>query len=131
MGIWAHPRRYRGKPFVELISMPDTFDGTAIGPLTSGKLHGDFAAFASRARQHYSQPAIRRPAGKSAEKRPGNDNRSIKRYGLASARGLAQSLEADVCGCDEGGDFKWMWQVYRDFRKAFQLAKNGGFVSFY
>ena len=28
-------------------------------------------------------------------------------------------------------DLAWMWEVYRDFRKAFKLGSDGGFVSYW
>jgi hypothetical protein len=59
--VWQHPRRFRGKRFVELITFPDT-DGGAIGPITSAKLYGDFVTFASKARRYYETPPAL-PAG--------------------------------------------------------------------
>lgn len=51
--------------------------------------------------------------------------------GLAAALDLAQSLGESVTGWDEGESPDWMWESYRDFRRAFRLAKNDGFVLFY
>lgn len=51
--IWNHHRRFRGKPFVELISFPYA-DGGAIGPMTSAKLHKDFVSFSSKAKHYYA-----------------------------------------------------------------------------
>jgi len=45
--VWRDTERYQGQPFVELIDFSDC-EG-CIGPLTSKKLAGDFAAHASRA----------------------------------------------------------------------------------
>ena len=55
--VWEHPRRFRGKPFAELIDFPDA-GGTIIGPKTSAKLYADFVAFASKAKRHYQTPSI-------------------------------------------------------------------------
>lgn len=46
-------RRHRGKPFIELLDMPSTSDGQAIGPKTAAKLHADFVASASKARKYF------------------------------------------------------------------------------
>jgi hypothetical protein len=51
--VCKHPRRFRGKPFVELMHFPYTSDGQAIGPRSSAKLHADFARFAVKAREHF------------------------------------------------------------------------------
>lgn len=83
--VCEHPKRFRGKPFVELIDFPYSSDGQTIGTRTSAKLHADFSGFADKARRHY-----------------------LKDQTLA-----------------------WMWNVYRDLRKAFKLGSNGGFVSYW
>jgi hypothetical protein len=99
--VLRHRRRYRGKPFVELIDFPDA-DNAAIGPKTAGKLHADFVTFAAKAKKHF----VRRRAalGTLDRKRHRND-----------------STDTDI---------DWMWDVYRDFRSAFKLARNDGFVTF-
>jgi len=51
----------------------------------SAKLHGDFVAFARKARKHFTQTE----------------------------------------------ELAWMWDVYRDFRKAFKIASDGGFVCYW
>ncbi len=53
------------------------------------------------------------------------------RTGLAAALDPAQSLGGPVTGWDEGESLDWMWEIYRDFRRAFRLAKNDRFVLFY
>ena len=45
--VWAHPRRYKGKPFVELIDFTDC-DGR-IGTPVAAKLLADFQAHAGKA----------------------------------------------------------------------------------
>src|SRR4051812_20179100 len=42
--VWENPRRFRKKPFVELIDFTDSV-GPVIGPRTSAKLYDDFVAF--------------------------------------------------------------------------------------
>ncbi len=128
--VWNHPRRYRGKPFVELINFPDT-DGGAIGPVTSAKLYGDFVTFAPRAKRYYaaSNPNVFNPP--QVNSRSAKDKTHRNRMGLSSVVALAQSLGGTVSGWDEGEDLDWMWQSYREFRRAFRLAKNAGFVVFY
>lgn len=51
--VYVKFRRHRGKPFIELLDMRSTSDGQAIGPKMAAKLHGDFVAFASKARKHF------------------------------------------------------------------------------
>jgi hypothetical protein len=31
---------------------------------------------------------------------------------------------------DDDGEPGWMWEVYRDFRRALKLASDGGFILF-
>jgi hypothetical protein len=127
--VWHHPRRYRGKPFVELIQLPDT-DGGAIGPVTSAKLYDVFVAFASKARKYYatSTPNVFSPpdGGKPSAK----DKPHRNRLGLSATVELAQSLGGTVSDRDEGENLDWMWESYREFRRAFRLAKDAGLVLF-
>lgn len=78
-------RRHRGKPFVEFVDVPCTSDGQTIGPKMCAKLHGDFVAFAVKARKHLTRSE----------------------------------------------DLAWMWEVYRDFRKAFKIGSEGGLVCYW
>ena len=128
--VWAHPRRYRGKPFVELIRFPDS-GGGVIGPITAAKLYEDFVAFAPRARRYFatSTPNVfppPRPAARSA-----SDGSRGKRSGLSNVSRLTQALFGSNLDWDEGKNLNWMWDSYRQFRRALRLAKNDGFVSFY
>jgi len=143
--VWEHPRRFRGKPFVGLIDFPDVV-GPIIGPKTSAKLYADFVALASRARRHY----LTRPAGRASSsahtelppidivtsgsaRRPGSPARAkrhINQAGLSAAEEVAGALGGTMMGAGEGEDMAWMWEVYRDFRRAFKLASDGGFVAF-
>ena len=83
--VWNHPRRFRGKPFVELITFPDT-GGGAIGPITSAKLYGDFVAFAAKARRYYatSTPNVFGPPQVNA--RSAKDKTHRKRTGPVGRR---------------------------------------------
>jgi hypothetical protein len=58
--VWTDPERYQGQPFVELIDFSDC-EG-CIGPLTSKKLAGDFAAHAARAAAYAREHGAGRPA---------------------------------------------------------------------
>jgi len=128
--VWHHPRRFRGKPFVELIGFPDT-DGGAIGPITSAKLHGDFVAFGPEAKRYFatSTPNVFSPP--QLNKRSVNDKPHRNGMGLSAVVGLAQALGGTVTEWDEGENLDWMWESYRDFRRALRLAKNAGCVVFY
>jgi len=128
--VWEHPRRFRGKPFVDLIKFPDA-GGGAIGPITSAKLYGDFATFASRARKYYAKSRSLASSSPGGDQRSTMDKPHSNRAGLAAVLDLAQSLGGSVTGWDEGESLDWMWESYRDFRRAFRLAKNDGFVLFY
>lgn len=126
--VWENPRRFRGKPFVELIDFPDGV-GPVIGPKTSAKLHGDFVAFAAKAKKHYANPTPLEPPPT-----PTTGTKRVKKSkeyeaGLDAAKSLAQTLGGSLAtsgSCDLG----WMQEVYDDFRSAFKLASNGGFVLF-
>lgn len=48
--VWANPRRFRGRPFVELIDFTDC-DGR-IGTTVASKLAADFTVHAARAKRH-------------------------------------------------------------------------------
>ena len=83
--VYRDVRRYRSKPFVEFVDVPSSSDGPTIGPKMAVKLHADFAAFARKAKRHFTQTE----------------------------------------------DRAWMWEIYKDFRKAFKIASDGGFVCYW
>jgi hypothetical protein len=124
--VWGNPRRFRGKPFVELIDFPDGA-GPVIGPKTSAKLHGDFVAFAATARRHYANPTPLQPPSPPTPKR--GKNRHVNQAGLEDARSLAEVLGGTVTAVD-ADDLGWMQEVYSNFRRAFKIASDGGFVIF-
>ncbi len=128
--VWQHPRRFRGKPFVELIAFPDT-GGGAIGPITSAKLYGDFAAFASKARRYYATSTPNEFSTARSSKQSVKDKLHRNRAGLAAVSELAESLDGSASKWDEGDNLDWMWESYRAFRRAFRLASNAGIVAFY
>jgi len=115
---------------VELIDFPDGV-GPVIGPKTSAKLHGDFVAFATKARKHYANPtpleSPRPPTPTTGKERVKNSNEN--QAGLDAPKSLAQALGGSLAtsGSDDLG---WMQEVYDDFRSAFKLASTGGFVLF-
>ena len=125
--VWEHPRRFRGKPFAELIDFPDGV-GPIIGPKTSAKLSADFVAFASKAQRHYQIPSIHVPAQRS-KRLTAKSKRHVNRAGLSSAEEVAKAL-GGLMPAPESEDRTWMWEIYRDFRRAFRLASNRGFVAF-
>lgn len=128
--VWQHRRRFRGEPFVELISFPDA-GGGAIGPVASANLYCDFVAFAHRAKRYYAMctpdefkpPLASKPSAKEKPHR--------NRMGLSDVIGVTEALGGGEFVWSEGEDLDWMWQSYRDFRQAFRLAKNDGLVVFY
>jgi hypothetical protein len=128
--VWQHPRRYRGKPFVEVITFPDT-DGGAIGPITSAKLYGDFVTFASKARRYYATPSALPADPLDGNPQSRIDKSHRNRAGLAANMERAESFGGTVPGLDEGENLDWMWESYQQFRRAFRLAKNAGIVVFY
>jgi hypothetical protein len=128
--VWNHPRRFRGKPFVELIGFPDT-GGGAIGPSISAKLYGDFVVFAAKASRYFaaSTPNVFSPppTSKPSVKRKPHRNR----MGLSSVDELNQALDGSATDWDEGENLDWMSESYRDFRRALRLAKDAGILVFY
>jgi hypothetical protein len=84
-GVCKKFRRYRGKPFIEFVDVMSASDGQTIGPKMSAKFHGDFVAFARKAKKHFTKTE----------------------------------------------ELAWMWDVYRDFRKTFKIASDGGFVCYW
>jgi len=128
--VWRHPRRFRGKPFVELILVPDT-GGGAIGPVTSAKLYGDFAAFASKARRYYATSTTNEFSPPRSNKQSVKDKPRRNRAGLAAVSELVTAQGGSASQWDEGDNLDWMWDSYRAFRRAFRLASNAGLVAFY
>lgn len=125
--VWDHPRRYRGQPFFELINFPDSM-GHGIGPAISAKLHTDFAAFAAKAKKHYLLEArdgkvVPQPTTKSSSRKKIHPNRASE----AGAFALAEQIGGELVS---PSGRQWMWEVYRDFRRAFKLASDDGLVLF-
>jgi hypothetical protein len=128
--IWDHPRRYRGKPFVELITFPDT-DGGAIGPITSAKLYDDFVAFASRAKTYFATSTPNVFTLPEVEPEPAKGKPHRNRIGLSNVVDLVKALDGTEPEWDEGENLDWMWESYQQFRRAVRLARDAGFVVFY
>ena len=98
--------------------------------MTSKKLYGDFAAFARRVKEYYAKPKLLRPQSPvpistRAKRKKSRTNQA----GLHSAARLANALGGGLASVDSD-DLAWMQKVYDDFRKAFKLASNCGFVMF-
>jgi len=120
--VWEYPRRFKGQPFVELI---DSSDGgnESFGPITSAKLADDFAKYAVEAKrgfmaiaeaclqhQRVCQKAATPRKVRKTKREPESDDSQDRRL-------LAGSTE-----------WEWKWQLYRDFRRAFRIASNDGFL---
>jgi hypothetical protein len=125
--VWANPRRFRAKPFVELIDFTDSV-GPIIGPKTSAKLYADFVAFASTAKKHYRNSPVQAAARRS--KRGSKPKRHLNEAGLASAEMVSKAVAGRIAKQHADANMMWMWDIYRDFRRAFKLASNRGFVLF-
>lgn len=124
--IWENPRRFRGKPFMELLRLPD-YSGIAIGPFTSKKLAVDFANFSEQAESHYSakRPMVKNQ--KNSSKSKAADNKSKMNAAQRSAESLAQKLGGTTKN-SRATDINWMWEVYQDFHEAFKIASKRGFL---
>jgi len=125
--VWEHPRRFRGKPFVELIDFPDSM-GNAIGPVTAAKLLADFAAFASKAKRHYSSLKTKAEPTRPAK----SDKKTTAKTHLNNAsQRNAESFARELGGVlVTASDTDWMWEIYQGFRKALKIASDDGFVLF-
>jgi hypothetical protein len=128
--VWNYPRRFRAKPFVELVNFPEA-GGGAIGPITSAKLYEDFVAFAPRARRYYAAciPNVFTPPRVDARAAENTTHR--KRIGLSAVAALTRSLFGTELDWDEGENLDWIWDSYRQFRRALRLAKDAGLLAFY
>jgi hypothetical protein len=125
--VWAYPRRFQTKPFVELIDFTDSV-GPIIGPKTSAKLYADFVAFASTAKKHYHNPPVQ--AAARGSQRGAKPKGHFNQTGLANAEMVSKAVGGSLVEQYADADIKWMWAVYRDFRRAFKLASHGGFALF-
>jgi hypothetical protein len=126
--VWEHPRRFRGKPFVELIDFPDGV-GPVIGPKTSAKLHSDFVAFAAKSKKYYAHPTPLESSVPTPKKGKAAKKHYINEAGLEDAQRAAEALGGTLPTIDLD-NLGWMQEVYDDFRKAFKIASDGGFVMF-
>jgi hypothetical protein len=128
--VWAHPRRFRHKPFVELIDFPDG-GNCEIGPKTSAKLYQNFVTFAPKARGHFIErsPTII-PLFLAAANRRNHKKHQDNQTGAILATRLIRVTGGKVAaGPPE--DRRWMLDVYRSFRGAFRTASDDGFVLFW
>ena len=127
--VWEHPRRFRGKPFAELIDLPDSI-GTLIGPKTSTKLYADFVAFSSKAKTYYQTPATQISAQEPTRPKA-TGTRSLDRTRGLSVVGEVATALGGISQAPESGDRTWMWKMYLGFRRGFKLASDAGFVAFH
>ncbi len=128
--VWNHPRRFRRKPFVELIDFPDS-GNCCIGPKTSAKLYQDFVAFADQAKKHFvaRSPAIT-PLVRGAGNRRNLKAHWHRQVGLVFATRLARETGGTVpAGPPE--DRRWMLETYRRFRGAFRTASDRGLMFYW
>ena len=126
--VWEHPRRFRGKPFAELIDFPDA-SGTVIGPKTSAKLYADFLAFSSKAKKYYQTPASQMSAQEPTRPKATSKRSSEQDRGLAVAAEIAAAV-GGVGWKPDSENLTWMWKLYLGFRRGFKLARDAGFVAF-
>jgi hypothetical protein len=128
--VWERPARFRRQPFFELIDFPDC-SGTAIGPKTSTKLFQDFAEWASKAKRGFQELEAQRrklAAAKKTKKKRKATKISENNRGMANAQELAAALGAVLVGGEDSLDWQDNWEIYRQFRRAFKLASDHGFV---
>jgi hypothetical protein len=130
LAVWTNPRRFRHKPFVELIDFPDG-GGLAIGPTTSAKLYQDFVAFAGKARKHF----VKRSPTITPLFRVAATRKNLKRHWHKQAGGMFVTRSDWSIGGSvpvaPPEDRRWMLDVYRSFRGAFRTASDDGFVFFW
>lgn len=122
--VASQPRRFKCKPFVELITLPFAND-LGIGPAMSAKLYQDFVDHAARVKRGFQRIA------QEAQQRNTKKKRSTKSEGLKVAQRFAKALGGLVVGSQDdpgSSQWEWKWELYRDFRTAFKLASNDGFV---
>ena len=125
--VWNHPGRYRKQSFFEIVDFPDSV-GFAMGPKTAGKLYADFAAHSAKARKFYRDPETPKEIASYLKggRRPA---KNLRNAGLFAEAKVAKTIDATVLE-QTTEELEWMWHVYRDFRRAFKLASDGGLVTF-
>lgn len=119
--------RFVGQPFVELIAFPYGND-VGVGPVTSAKLYRDFVKNAAKVKEGFQRLTAQAAKRSSKERRPPPRRRSRN---AANAERLAELLGGTAIGGDADVNalrWEWKWKLYRDFRKAFHYAKDGGLV---
>lgn len=124
--VGGQPRRFKQQPFFELITLPFAND-VGIGPTTSAKLNQDFAKHAAKAKRGFQQ--IAREA--QEQRKAGKKKLTKRSHPLAAVHAIAVALGGTVTGgADDSGAsaWEWKWQLYREFRRAFKMASDDGFV---
>lgn len=125
--VWDHPRRFCGKPFVELIDHPDG-GGFTIGPKTACKLFQDFLTYAPKAGEYYSQRqrGLAQPP-RSWFKRELAGRQCFNQCSMLIELRVAKGLGGKII-TGPLDDLRWMRAAYLNFCSAFYLAGNAGFV---
>jgi hypothetical protein len=119
--------RFAGQPFVELIAFPYGND-VGIGPITSAKLYRDCVKNSTKVKAGFQQLA-NQAAKRSRKERTRPARKKSRTATIAEA--LAEALGGTALGGDADPNascWEWKWKLYRDFRKAFKLAKDDGLV---
>jgi hypothetical protein len=125
--VWDHPRRFRGKPFVELIAFPDG-GGFILGARTAAKLLGDFADFAPVAGDYYSQ---RGPGIALAPPAWFRRRRSPRHRFYCISMLLERQLITKLGGTIAAGppdELAWMRETYFNVGNALRLASRSGLL---
>jgi hypothetical protein len=122
--VVAHPPRFKGRPFVELIDFPLAND-VAFGPRTSARLYDVFVANSKIVKSGFQAIAEEAAASPRKQKR-----RKVSQVS-APALALLKSLGAVAIGSQddpESVDWEWKWRLYLDFRRVFRVAADDGLV---
>ena len=125
--VQAHPKRFKGQPFVDMIAFPVSND-VGIGPKTAAKLYSDFAKHATKAKKGFQRLTTEAASQKAKRKKRPAKSRS---YTAHVAYSLMNSLGGVAIGGDDDPEavaWEWKWRLYRDFRRALKLASDDGLV---
>ena len=120
--VWENPRRFKCEPFVELIDSPDG-GNFAFGPITSAKLAVDFAKYANEAKRGFVAIAEACRQHQRVCQKASRQKRTRK---PTQGKNSDELLEVGLLA--GSADWRWKWQIYRDFSRAFRLASNDGLL---
>lgn len=128
--VSAQPEQFDGKPFAELITLPESND-VGIGPATSAKLYKDFVRNAAKAKLGFQQIAKEAAAARRSKGKKKKAKSKSSQLTTNIAAGLAKSLGGMLVKGDDdpsANKWEWKWKSYRDFRRAFKFAADDGLV---